>query len=127
MCEKLVIDHRRLIAVTPYRMPRSGSRVLYDRNFKALFEKFAQMGFDAYVRQHTAKDDFADPPFSQLQDQIVGLRPPDFMRADDDRLSIFNVGLKTIQPVCARVCEPLQGQRSACRSAAYSVIFTNPC
>ena len=49
-------------------MPRSGSRVLYDRNFKALFEKFAQMGFDAYVRQHTAKDDFADPSFSQLQD-----------------------------------------------------------
>ena len=67
MCEKLIIDHRRLIAVTPYRMPRSGSRVLYDRNFEALFEKLAQMGFDAYVRQHAAKDDFADPPFSQLQ------------------------------------------------------------
>jgi hypothetical protein len=49
-------------------MPRSGSRVLYDRNFKALFEKFAQMGFDAYVRQHATKDDFSDPPFSQLQD-----------------------------------------------------------
>ena len=63
MCEKLVIDHRRLIAVTPYRMPRSGSRVSYYRNFKALFEKFAQMRFDAYVRQHAAKDDFIDPPF----------------------------------------------------------------
>ena len=68
MGEKLIIDHCRLIAVTPYRMPRSGSRVFYDRNFKALFEKFAQMGFDTYVRQHAAKDNFADPPFSQLQD-----------------------------------------------------------
>ena len=57
-----------MIAVTPYRMPRSGSRVLDHCNLKALFEKLAQMGFDAYVRQHPAKDDFTDPPFSQLQD-----------------------------------------------------------
>ena len=101
MCEELVIDHGRLIAVTPYRMPRSGSRVSHYRDFEALFEKFAQMGFDAYVRQHAAEDDFTDPPFSQLQDLIVGLWPPHFVRADDDRLSIFNVGLKAIQPVCA--------------------------
>jgi hypothetical protein len=68
MREKLVIDHRRLIAVTPYGMPRSGSRVLDHCDLKSLFEKLAQMGFDAYVRQHAAKDDFTDPPFSQLQD-----------------------------------------------------------
>ena len=68
MCEKLVVDHRRLIAVTPYRMLRSRGRVSNHCDFEALFEKFAQMGFDAYVRQHAAKDDFTDPPFSQLQD-----------------------------------------------------------
>src|SRR5215469_10756790 len=34
------------------------------------------------------------------------------MRADNDRPSVFNVGLKAIEPVCARVCEPLQSQRS---------------
>jgi len=68
MCEKLIIDHRRLIAVTPYRMPRSGGGVLDHCNLEALFKKFTQVGFDAYVRQHAAKDDFTDPPFSQLQD-----------------------------------------------------------
>ena len=68
MGKKLVIAHRRLITVIPYRMTRSGSRVFYDRNFEAMFKKFAQMGFDAYVRQHAAKDNFTDPPLPQLQD-----------------------------------------------------------
>src|SRR5215469_3882768 len=99
MSKKLIIDHGRLITVAPDRMPRSGSGVSYDRNFKALFEKLAQMGFDADVRQHAAKDDFSDAPFAQLQDQIVGLRAPHFMRADDDRPSVFNVGLEAIEPV----------------------------
>ena len=68
MREKLVIDHRRLIAVTPYGMPRSGSRVLDHCDLEALFEKLAQMGFYAYVRHHAPKDDFTDPSFAQLPD-----------------------------------------------------------
>src|ERR1700746_864960 len=35
------------------------------------------------------------------------------MRADDDRLSIFDVGLEALQPVRARVRETRQIQRSA--------------
>jgi hypothetical protein len=61
------------------------------------------MGLDAHIRQHATEYDRSDPPFAQLQDQIVGLRPPYFVRADDDRLTIFDVGLKALQPVRARV------------------------
>jgi hypothetical protein len=99
----MVIDHRRLVAVTPYRMPRSSGCVRDDCNLEALFDKIAQMGLYAHVRQHAAQDDLADPAFAQLQDQIIGLRSPYFVRADDDRLSIFDVGLEALEPVGARV------------------------
>src|SRR5271166_1223020 len=68
MCEKLVIDDRRLIAVAPYRMPRSSGCVLDYCNLEALLDEIAQMGLDTHVRQHATKDDLANSSFSQLQD-----------------------------------------------------------
>jgi hypothetical protein len=56
MCEKLVIDHRCLVAVAPYRMPRSGGCVLDHSNLEALLDKVAQMGLDAHIRQHATED-----------------------------------------------------------------------
>ena len=44
MREKLVIDDSRLVAVAPYRMPRSGGCVLDHCNLEALLDKVAQMG-----------------------------------------------------------------------------------
>jgi hypothetical protein len=54
MGKELVVDHRRLIALPPNRMPRSRGCVLYDRDFKTLFEKVAQMRLDANVCQHAS-------------------------------------------------------------------------
>src|SRR5579862_8106918 len=73
------------------------------------------MRFDAHVRQHAAEDDLANAPLAKLQNQIVRLRSPYLVRADDDRLSILDVGLEPVQPVRARVCKALQCQRSAAR------------
>src|SRR5437868_13348307 len=57
MSDKLVIDYRRLVAITPYRMPRSSGCVLDDCNLETLFDKVAQMGLDTHVRQHATEDD----------------------------------------------------------------------
>ena len=48
---------------------------------------------------------------AQLQDQIVGLRSPDLVRADDDGLAVLDIGLEAIEPVRARVREARQIQR----------------
>src|SRR5271169_3412359 len=105
MCEKSVVDDRRLITVAPYGMSRSGRCILDHGNPKALLDKLAQMGLDAHVRQHATEDDLTHSPFAQLQDQIVGLWPPHFMRTDDDCPAVFDKRLKAIQPVRARVWE----------------------
>src|SRR6516164_6344820 len=123
MSDKLVIDHSRLVAIAPYRMSRSCGCVLDDCDLKAVLDKITQMGFDAHIRQHPTKDDLADPAFAQLQNQIIGLRPPYFVRADDDRLSIFDVGLEALQPVGARVGETRQIQRSApCKTVSSELV-----
>src|SRR5207253_4307850 len=57
MSDKLVIDYRRLVAITPYRMPRSSGCVLDDCNLETLFDKVAQMGLDAHIRQHATEYD----------------------------------------------------------------------
>ena len=69
-------------------MPRAGSRVLDNGHLEAPFKQLPQVRFDAYVRQHPAENDLIDPPFAQLQHQIVDLRSPHFVRTDDDRLAI---------------------------------------
>ena len=84
MGEKSVVDHRRLVTVAPDRMARSGGRVLNDSHLETPFEKLTQVRLNAYVSQHPAENDLIEPPFAQLQHQIVGLRPPNFVRADDD-------------------------------------------
>src|SRR5262249_36455599 len=99
MCEKTIVDHRRLVTVTPDRMPGSGRRVLDDGNLEALLEELAQMRLDAHIRQHAAENDPADPALAQLQDEIVGLRPEHLVRADDDRLAVVDVRLEAFEPV----------------------------
>ena len=90
MGQKPIVDHRRLIAVAPFGVPRSGSCVLDHRDLEALLEQLAQMGFEAHVRQHAAEDDLADASLAQLQNQIVRLRSPYLVRADDDTDRIVN-------------------------------------
>src|SRR5258708_5590107 len=101
MRQETVADHCRLIPVAPDRVPRPGGRVLDHGHFESLFQEIAQMGFDAYIRQHAAEDDLAEFALAQLQDQIVGLRPPYFVWTADDRLSIFDIRLEPVQPVRA--------------------------
>src|SRR5262249_34697922 len=113
--EKSVVDHRRLITVTPFRMTRSGGGVLDDSNLETLLEKLAQMGFDADIGQHAAKYDLANPALAELQDQVVGLGSPNLVRADDDRLPVFDIRLEPVQPVGAGFCKARQGQRSSSR------------
>ena len=71
------------------------------------------MRLHTYVRQHPTEDDLADSPLAQLQNQIVGLRPPYLVRTDDDRLPIIDVRFETIQPVRTRIFETGQPERSA--------------
>src|SRR5215469_18824678 len=105
MGEKLIVDDRCLIAVAPNRMPRPGGCVLDHRNLETLLDKLAQMRLYAHIRQHAAEDDLVDPALAELQNQIVGLRPEHLMWTGDDCLSVFDVRLKAIQPIRARVCE----------------------
>src|SRR5258708_11021141 len=101
MGEKSKVDHRRLVTVAPNWMPRAGGRVLDDGDLEAPFKQLPQGRFDAYVRQHPAENDLIDPPFAQLQHQIVGLRPPYFVRADYDRLRVVAVCPEAAEPVTA--------------------------
>src|SRR5215831_8327662 len=99
MGQKAVVDDRRLVAIALYWMPRSGDGILHHGNLETLLKELAQMRLDAYVRQHAAEDDLADPALAQLQDQIVGLRPEHLVRADDDGLPVFDVRLEAVEPV----------------------------
>jgi hypothetical protein len=71
-------------------MPRSRCRVLHNSHLETALQKLAQMGLDAHVRQHAAQNDFADSALAQLQDEIIGLWPEHFVRADDNGFSVFN-------------------------------------
>src|ERR1700754_57609 len=100
-----VVDECRRIAIAPDWVP-GGSCCVHDYSYlESLFDELAHMGFDAHVRQHPAQDDPADPALTQLEDQVVGLRPEDLVRADDHGPPVFDVGLEAVQPVYARVQE----------------------
>src|SRR5271165_2385369 len=66
VCEKRIVNERRRIAITPFRVFWPRSSVFCDGYLEALFQQFPQMRFDAHVGQHTAKNDLADLPLTQL-------------------------------------------------------------
>ena len=104
--EKSVVDHRGLIAVAPDWMPRSGGCVLDYCDLEALFQQLAQMGFDTHVCQHAAEDHLTDAAFAQLQNEVVGLRAEDFVRADDNRLAVLDIGLEAINQSAPELANP---------------------
>ena len=99
MREKAKIYHCRLITVAPLRVPWPGGRILHHDNLEALLEQLAQMGLHANIGQHAAEDNLVDPPLAKLQNQIVGLWPPHFVRADDNRFTILDIWFEALQPV----------------------------
>jgi len=42
MAEKVAVDHRRLVAVAPHRMPRPGGGIADHGNLEALLDRVAQ-------------------------------------------------------------------------------------
>src|SRR5437867_3231162 len=59
---------------------------------------------------------------AQLQHEVVGLRTPDLVRTDDDRLPILDVGLEALEPVSAP--DPENPSRfSARRAISYPFCF----
>jgi high affinity Mn2+ porin len=66
MGEKLVIDHRHLIAVAPYLMARSGSRVSYDRNF----EQQLAPGLGVLARASMSQGTVAEVEFTDINQSI---------------------------------------------------------
>ena len=66
VCEKRVVDERRGIPVAPFRMLGRSRRIFDDCYLESLLDQLAQVRFDTHVRQHSAKNDFADPAFAQL-------------------------------------------------------------
>jgi hypothetical protein len=99
VCEKRVIDERRRIVIAPIRVPWRGRRIFDDGDLETLLEQFAQVRFDAHIGEHSAQNDLADFPFAELQNEVVGLRPPHAVRRDDDGFAILDVGLKALQPI----------------------------
>src|SRR5579859_1117671 len=118
MSKEPIVDQCCLIAVAPFWMTGPCDRILDHGDLEALFEELAQMGLDTHVRQHPAEDDLRDPPLTQLQDQVVGLRAEYFVRADDDRLAVFDVWLESIEPIGTGILEPRQIEGTASRKCA---------
>ena len=51
------------------------------------------MTLDAEIGRHAREKHSVDAPLAQLEDQVVGLRTIDLVRAHDDRLAVLDVGL----------------------------------
>src|SRR5262249_33812812 len=99
MCEKRIINERRRIAIAPFRVLGCRRSVFHDCYLETLFQQLSQMGFDTHVGQHSAEDDPADPPFAWLQNEVIRLWPKYPMRRYYDGFAVFDVRLKTLQPV----------------------------
>src|SRR5215831_19619813 len=99
MGKKTKVDECCRIPVAPFGVPGGCGRIPRDSDLEALFEQVTQVRFDTHVRQHPAEDDLAHATLSQLQHQVVGLRPKHPVRASNDRLSVLYVRLETLEPV----------------------------
>ena len=82
-------------------MLRRGRCVLDDSDLKSLFDQFAQMGLDAHIGEHSAKDYFTDSTLAQLKYEVVCFWSPHSMWRDNDGLAVLNIGLEALQPVSA--------------------------
>ena len=70
MREKLIVDDRGLVTITPDRVTRTGHRVLDDGNLKALLDQLTQMRFDTHVCQHPTENDLNDLSLAQLEHRV---------------------------------------------------------
>ena len=114
MGEKRVINERRRIAITPFRVFWPRRSVFHDGYLESLLQQFPQMRFDAHVGQHSAENDLADPPFAQLENEVIGLWPPYAVRRNDDGFAVFDVRLESLQPVCPGSFESVEIQDALC-------------
>ena len=112
VCEKRIVNERRRIAVAPLGVLWRSGRIFRDGHFEPLLEQFAQVRFDAHVGEHSAKNDLADLAFSELENEVVGLRSPDAMRRHDDGFAVLDVGFKALEPVGAGPLEAVEVQDS---------------
>ena len=97
--EERVVDQRCLIAVSPGGVPGACRGVAYDGDLESVFEEVPEMGFHAHVCEHASQNHLGNGALSQLQDEIVTLRAPDFVGAGNDGLSVFDEGLEVLEPV----------------------------
>src|SRR5262249_8887425 len=111
--EKSEVDERRGVSVAPLGVPRASRGILRDDDLETLLEQVAQVRFDADVGQHPSENDLPHAALAQWHHEVVGLRTPDLVRTDADRLPILDVGLEALEPVRPGSREPLEGQRSS--------------
>jgi hypothetical protein len=112
VCEKRIVNERRRIAVAPFGVLWRSGRIFRDGHFEPLLEQFAQVRFDAHVGEHSAKNYLADLAFSELENEVVGLRSPHAMRSHDDGLAVLDVGFEALEPVRAGPLEAVEVQDS---------------
>src|SRR5215510_920422 len=99
MCEKGVVNERRLVAVAPFGVLWRSCRIFREGYLETLLEQFAQVRFDAHVGQHSAKNYLADLALAELQNEVVGLWPEHAVRRDHDSFAVLDIGPETLQPV----------------------------
>src|SRR5262245_19516704 len=99
-------------AVAPLGVPWAGGGIPHDSDLESLLEQVAWVRFDADVGQHSPENFLRAAALPQLQHEVVGLRTPHLVRADDDRPAIFDVGLEALEPVRAGAPESVEGQCS---------------
>jgi len=69
------------------------------------------MALHTEVGEHSGQDDLVLVALAELQDEIVGLRPPHFVRADHHRLAVFDEGLITLKPVGPGADKSIEAER----------------
>src|SRR5262245_51982394 len=92
------VDQRRLNAVA-FLVRRAADGVPHHRYLEAMFEQVTQVGLDADVPGGARQDDLLDAPLAELQHQVVGGRPVDLVRAEDDRFAVEDVRLELLGEV----------------------------
>ncbi len=91
-----------------------------------LRSQFAQVALDAEVRQLSRQDDLVDAALPQLQDEVVGLRAPQLMGADDDGLAVLDEGLVAWEPVGPGAGESVETARISGQVSIASVRLRTP-
>jgi hypothetical protein len=66
---------------------------------------------DAQVRRHASQDHLVDAPLAQLQHEVVGLGPIDFVWAGDHRVPVLDVAFVLPEPIRPGALEAIEAQR----------------